>query len=257
MQASVISFAELLSGGNSTELPVFANITSSSVVFGPETTLDEYGTEDPRLTYDPVTELYYMFYTSYGPNNVVLSLATSPNPTNPDEWTRYGALFPTIQNSKAGALIIRETAPNYLIWGSGTLYITNSTSLTYWPEPGDVILEPRNDYFDSILLESGPNPVLLSTGDYLFLYNSENPDGFYTGWVVLNGTDPTQVVARSIYPLLSPDFLWEQGFDPWTCNVQNVIFVNSIVPTETVDVFRVYFGGASAVVGSAVIQVTF
>ena len=72
---------------------------------------------------------------------------------------------------------------------------------------------------------------------------------------ILNGSDPTQVLARSDAPLLSPTYAWEAGTAPWTCNVPSVAFLQGVAATELADVFRVYFGGADTVVGSAVVQV--
>jgi predicted GH43/DUF377 family glycosyl hydrolase len=45
------------------------------------------------------------------------------------------------------------------------------------------------------------------------------------------------------------------GEQPYTCNVQNVAFLEAAHPTDTPDEFRVYFGGADAVIGSAVVQI--
>jgi predicted GH43/DUF377 family glycosyl hydrolase len=71
--ASVITFSQVSSDGT------FAPITASSVVFQPgNASFDEFGTEDPRIYFDAFTALYYMFYTSYGPSNVLLSLASTP-----------------------------------------------------------------------------------------------------------------------------------------------------------------------------------
>lgn len=44
---------------------------------------------------------------------------------------------------------------------------------------------------------------------------------------------------------------------PYACNVPNVVFLEAAhaMPTKK-DAFRVYFGGADATIGSAVIQVT-
>jgi len=45
-------------------------------------------------------------------------------------------------------------------------------------------------------VESGPPPLLLSSGDYLFFYNSAElgwPDegtAYHPGWVILDGKDP-------------------------------------------------------------------
>jgi predicted GH43/DUF377 family glycosyl hydrolase len=63
----------------------------------------------------------------------------------------------------------------------------------------------------------------LSSGDYLFLYNSaslgwpedRNSSSYNVGWLILNGTDPTHIIARSDVPLLSPKYNWEQGNIPY------------------------------------------
>lgn len=63
-------------GGGPGSIPEFAVVTNASVVYDHvisglgDGTL--YGTEDPRIAYDPATQLYYMFYTCYGPNTVLL-----------------------------------------------------------------------------------------------------------------------------------------------------------------------------------------
>ncbi len=65
---------------------------------------------------------------------------------------------------------------------------------------GSVLISPRDDHFDSKLVESGPPPLLLSNGDYLFFYNSAElgwPDigtSYNVGWLILSGSDPTQVI---------------------------------------------------------------
>mmetsp|Transcript_158791 Transcript_158791/g.280548 ORF Transcript_158791/g.280548 Transcript_158791/m.280548 type:complete len:89 (+) Transcript_158791:943-1209(+) len=41
---------------------------------------------------------------------------------------------------------------------------------------------------------------------------------------------------------------------PYGCNAKNVAFVSAAHETETPDTFRLYFGGADAVVGTAVVR---
>ena len=69
--------------------------------------------------------------------------------------------------------------------------------------------------------------MLLSTGDYLFVYNSANASfacvlrrmgriipfqpRYHVGWVVLSGADPSVILARASTPLLWPDLAWEAG----------------------------------------------
>lgn len=99
--------------------------------------------------------------------------------------------------------------------------------------------------------------MLLSSGDYIFFHNSwgQKP-GYQPAWVVLNGSNLSQIVARAPTPLWSPQKEpWMTGKGPYTCNVGNVAFLEAAHPTDTPDEFRVYFGGADAVVGTALVKI--
>ena len=89
--------------------------------------------------------------------------------------------------------------------------MTKSNDITKWDSIGEIFLSPRADHFDSRLVESGPPPLLLSNGDYLFIYNSaekgwpEDPKtAYHVGWVILDGKDPTIIKQRSEKPLMGP-----------------------------------------------------
>ena len=67
-----------------------------------------------------------------------------------------------------------------------------------------------------MLVEAGPPPMLLSDGNYLFIYNSarqnaSSPDHFEynIGWLIINGSNPLHIIQRSDTPLLSPQLGWE------------------------------------------------
>jgi len=76
--------------------------------------------------------------------------------------------------SKSGAVIFRddEDAPPLLLWGDKdiTLAVGDRSGLHY--ENIRKLISPRNGYFDSLLVESGPPPLKLSDGNYFFIYNS-------------------------------------------------------------------------------------
>jgi predicted GH43/DUF377 family glycosyl hydrolase len=257
-KASVLTFAELKTDGT------FVHVDASSVVFGPYDDTDSWGTEDPRVLYNPNDGLYYMFYTAYNGKDIYLSLATSEDPTINSSWNRHGPVFPGIFASKSGALLLREDGgPHYLYWGDSSIKIAKSYDPKAWPaDGGEVFIEVRPNHFDSKLVESGPPPLLLSTGDYLFFYNSASagwPDAagsaYNPGWVILDGANPSIIKQRSEVPILSPMYNSEFGTTPYTCNVPNVIFLEAAREIG-VDTYEVYFGAADAAIGSAIIQVT-
>jgi predicted GH43/DUF377 family glycosyl hydrolase len=207
-----------------------------------------------------------MFYTAYNGKDIFLNLATTPNPTVSDKWTRHGPVFPEIPNSKSGALLLRnkEQGPHFLYWGDSSIKIATSNDPAHWPsDGGKVFIETRADHFDSKLVESGPPPLQLLNGDYIFFYNSATtgwPDepgsAYHPGWVILDGQDPSVIKQRSEEPLLTPTYAWELGTQPYTCNVPNVIFLEAARRADTkTDTFEVYFGGADAVIGTATVQV--
>ena len=121
----------------------------------------------------------------------------------------------------------------------------------------------RADSFDSQLVEAGPPPLALANGDLLFFYNSAQvgwpkdlSTAYHVGWVILDGADPTVIKARSAEPLLGPVHPWEQGVAPYACNAPNVVFLEAAYSLGG-DRFQVFFGGADATVGSAVIEVKY
>ena len=254
----MLAFTEQLPDGS------FAPITADSVVFAPWDESDAWGTEDPRLQYNQHDSLYYLFYTAYGGGgSVFLSLATTPDPTRAHSWRRRGPVFPSLPGSKSGALLLRAPpAPHLLLWGDGVVRAAASRDPAAWPDPGPVLLAPRPGRFDSLLVESGPPPLRLSTGDYLFFYNSASDgwpsapgSGYHPAWAVLDGADPARVLRRAEAPLLGPARPWERGDAPYPCNAPAVVFLSAAAPLGG-DRFRVFFGGADAVVGTAVVTVT-
>lgn len=272
-KASKLTFSELKSDGT------FTSVDESSVVFGPGDISDTWGTEDPRMVYNSADNLYYMFYTAYNGSSILLSLATTPDPTSSDKWTRHGAVFPSYQNSKSGALLIHSSTENYLFWGDSSIRVAVSESPSSWTDIGDIFLETRSDNFDSKLVESGPPPIKLSNGDYLFIYNSatvgwpDDPESAYhPGWVILDKNDPLIIKQRSDEPLMTPEYTWELGVSPYTCNVPNVIFVEAAYLMNEkstylqnksnlkylyTDYVHVFYGGADAVIGSAILQIEY
>lgn len=264
-KASVLAFAELDPSTNS-----FKPIGADSVVFGPYDSTDSWGTEDPRMQYNKEDGLYYMFYTAYNGTAIDLSLATTADPINTatnTQWTRHGPVFPDQPTSKSAALLLRSNVyheylpTNYLFWGDSSIRVTTSDDLLHWDSIGDVLLETRADNFDSRLVEAGPPPLLLSTGDYLFFYNSamegfpDEPGSSYNvGYVILSGRNPTKILQRSDAPLLSPTYAYEQGVSPYPCNVPNVVFLEAAKPIGN-DTFEVYFGAADNSIGKATVKV--
>ena len=129
-KASILTFSEQLDDSS------FKKVDETSVVFGPSDANDSWGTEDPRMKYNPADQQYYMFYTAYNGSAIYLNLATTANPTSPSGWTKRGAVFPSQPNSKSAALLLRSSGPHYLLWGDHDIRIAKSDDPAVWPEIG-------------------------------------------------------------------------------------------------------------------------
>ena len=118
----------------------------------PSSFSDSWGTEDPRMVYNPQDAFYYMMYTAYNGSSILLNLARSKNPTDRNSWERLGPVFPNYQNSKSGAILVRNQPPHYLFWGDSDIRVTMSNDITKWDSIGTIFLSPRADHFDSRLV---------------------------------------------------------------------------------------------------------
>eukprot|EP01125_Pyxidicula_operculata_P008172 TRINITY_DN2763_c0_g1_i2.p1 TRINITY_DN2763_c0_g1~~TRINITY_DN2763_c0_g1_i2.p1 ORF type:complete len:311 (+),score=54.98 TRINITY_DN2763_c0_g1_i2:63-995(+) len=227
---SVMAYTEIIPGWTDSSI-LFGSITEDSVVFYPDTPYENYGTEDPRVVYREKNGEYYLLYSaveSYSNGTVIsrLALATTSNITDKNSWKRFGPIVPQVGWSKSGALLIRDDVPSskhYLIFGDSSivpgLQIATSTDLINWDVKPGIFLPIRKDSFDSVLVESGPMPLRLSDGNYLFIYNSAqaghksvkpNWDLQYNvGYLILDKDDPSTIIERSDQPILSPLLAWE------------------------------------------------
>jgi predicted GH43/DUF377 family glycosyl hydrolase len=264
----------LVQGGNDDyySMPV----TEASIVFQGEGEAENYGTEDPRVVYREKTGEYILLYTAVqdfhnGTLSAKLAMATTKTPFIASSWVRHGPVFPDIPWSKSGALLLRDDvpgSPHYLIFGDSSLMPGIQMALSYdlktWTIQPGLFLQTRPDSWDSALVESGPMPLRLSDGNYLFIYNSAR-GGFPSkkpgyqfqyniGWLILDKNDPTRILQRSDEPILSPVLDWETGNNPTgLALVPNVVFCEGWQRYGSIqdNTFNLYYGGADSVTGVA------
>lgn len=202
-----------------------------------------------------------------------LSLATcQTNCLAKAGWRIVGPLFPEVFWTKSGSLLIHNETHRYLFFNDSNIAIAETSNLLNYTLTYKYLLRTRSDSFDSELVEAGPEPIKLSDGNYLFLYNSArktnitNPKPGWSleynlGWAILKGDDPTQVLARSDQPIFSPMLNWEKcdntsaewaerGLTPL------VVFVEGWKKTAE-DTFLVWYQGCDSTTGLAKLTVKF
>mmetsp|Transcript_22140 Transcript_22140/g.33465 ORF Transcript_22140/g.33465 Transcript_22140/m.33465 type:complete len:403 (-) Transcript_22140:93-1301(-) len=270
---------------HATQKPFWAErVTSNGITWaGAPDSKGGWGAADPRIVYRPANQLYYLTWDNCTQNcwpQRITYLSTTTNPLDANSWKFHGAAFPFSYTSGA-ALLFRDDQDDdgpHLAFvcnsnTADTIFIAESHNGIQWTIPKDpsrrILMTGRPGCWDSHGVAVGPQPERLSsTGDYLLIYNSDtgwpyhpNPLGRCAiGWAILDGADPTHVVARSQGPLLTATRPWEtckgqKKHDP-SCQEPMVVFATGLKPTpNTDDEFFVIYGGADTVVAVSKIKV--
>ncbi|CAF0743849.1 unnamed protein product [Rotaria sordida] len=254
----------------------YSHIKQENIIIDTDVDYQSVGAEDPRVVL--FNGVYYLYYTAVskepsGDWRAQLALATcESNCLTKGNWKHHGPLFPEVFWSKSGSLLIHNDTHRYLFFNDSNIAIAQTTDLIHYSLTNEYLLRTRSDSFDSELVESGPEPLKLSDENYLFLYNSARrtnitnpkPDWsleYNLGWVILNGQNPTEILARSDQPIFSPELDWEKcdnSSSEWANRglTPLVIFVEGWKKT-TQDTFLVWYQGCDSTMGLAELKLTY
>lgn len=248
------------------------------------------------MVYMADTQTYFLFYSAvqtepeHAPDVISrLALATTKDPRDINQWVKLG---PIIENnasgpgyawSKSGALLAETDGnPSLLIFGdssieNGLQTAQPSADFLSYDYNSTIFLPIRSDSFDSLLVEAGPPPIVLSNGLVFFFYNSARlgypsaKPGWNTqyniGFLLLDPLNPTSILYRSDLPIMSPELGWEQGTAPFLGLTPNVVFVEGArmddAPVKgsngaaTADRIVFYYGAADSCVGMGSVTIEF
>ncbi len=228
------------------------------------------GCEDPRIV-ETEEGTYVMMYTQWNRQVAVLGVATSDDLVH---WKKCGYAFEGSSGrrwSKSGSIVCRVEGDRliatkiqgkyWMYWGEGQIYAAVSEDLISWEILRDedrmplVVLEPRLGKFDSLLVEAGPTAIVTDEG-ILLLYNGKNslvkgdplvtPFAYSAGQVLLDLTDPTQVLSRSENYFLTPERAYERDGQ----YQGGTVFIQGLVHFQ--NRWFLYYGTADSAIGVAV-----
>jgi len=159
-------------------------------------------------------------------------------PGLPKGWTKSGAIYP----EKIGGYY-------WMFFGDRDIRAACTRDFLKWnimPEP---VLSPRRGFFDEVLVEPGPPPVLTPEG-LLLLYNGARKleDGhlrYACGQALLDPVVPSRVLRRSVRPVLEPE-----ATDERTGQTSDVVFAEGLIRFK--GQWLLYYGMADAKIGVAV-----
>ncbi|HUV38021.1 MAG TPA: glycoside hydrolase family 130 protein, partial [Planctomycetota bacterium] len=205
---------------------------------GPFAEGESLGIRDARIT--RLDDTWYICYLAEGDAGERGVIARTDDFTaferiaflnEPD--TKNPALFPAKIDGRYALL---ERPPTGAIW------IAYSDDLVYWGSRS-VVMSPRGGYWDSDRVGAAAPPIEID-GGWLLIYYGVRSTGagplFRLGAAILDRNDPSQVVARSNVPILSPREKYERVGD-----VGNLVFATGALLEPTGDVL-VYYGASDS-----------
>lgn len=216
----------------------------------PASALEEYGVEDPRATL--IDGRWYVTYVSVSRWGITTSLASTVDFRTFD---RSGVIFlpdhkdVVVFPGRVGGKYRALTRPMSQSFGKVLgMWIASSDDLTSWGGHVPICL-PRPGSWDELRTGASAVPFRVAEG-WLELYHGVDHDSHYAmGALLLDGDDPTRVLARSPQPILAPEESYER----------NGLFNDTVFSCGHLDLgdgrIRLYYGAADSVIAAADFEV--
>ena len=222
-------------------------------VFLPESPLEEFGVEDPRIT--PLDGRFYITYVAVSRHGVATALASTKDFRC---FTRHGVIFGP--ENKDVVLFPEQIDGQYVAlhrpsgsagFARPEMWLARSPDLVHWGEHRHLL--GVGTTWDNGRIGAGPPPVRVSQGWLVIYHGNARPQrlddvGVYSaGAMLLCSEDPSRILWKRPTPLLTPWADFERdGFVP------NVIFPTGIVADGSS--MLVYYGAADT--HSAVVRLS-
>jgi predicted GH43/DUF377 family glycosyl hydrolase len=225
-----------------------------------ETSYEEWGVEDARITYLEQDQLYAITYTGYSPSGPRVCLITTDDLLKPERYQRHG---PRITGENKNCVILpQKIGGAYVILHRPMPrieLIKVSALEDLWPAEGIPLVGPKPGTWRSSRVGSGAPPIATDIG-WLFPFHGatsiEEGNVYSMGWCVLDSVNPEKVLYVSGAPALTPTAPYEIQEQPIPqvdmanfINGVRVVFPEGLV--EVGDDLLVYYGAADVSIGGA------
>jgi predicted GH43/DUF377 family glycosyl hydrolase len=211
---------------------------------------EEWGVEDPRVTFVEELGHWIVAYTAFGRGGPGVSLARTEDFVT---FERLGvAMAPEDKNA---VLLPRRIGGDWVLFHrpststGADVWLSRSSDLKHWREPEVVLSRRQGGWWDSARIGMGPPPLETEHG-WLVVYHGVRQTvagGLYrAGLALLDLDDPAVVLRRSEEWVLGPGADYEVSGD-----VPNVVFPCGLIHHEESDKLFLYYGAADTRIGLA------
>ena len=206
-----------------------------------ESEYETFGIEDPRIS---MTDgRYYIHYVAVSPFGVVTCLASTVDFAN---FKRHGVIFSpenkdvAIFDEKVSGRYYTLHRPVSPLFNRQDIWLADSPDLLTWGNHRR-LFGPGAGSWDEAKVGAGAVPFRIEQG-WLEIYHGVDRNNRYClGAVLLDGTEPWKVLARSKEPIFEPEADYEcEGF------FGNVVFSCGLLRED--DTLRIYYGAADTTV---------
>ena len=207
----------------------------------PTENYEEYGIEDPRMTY--IEGTVFVNYTAVSRYGVSVGLASTTDFTT---YTKHGVILPpenknvVIFPERIHGSFVMMHRPATAGLGNQQMWLGFSDDMMHWGNH-QPFMAKRPGMWDSIRIGAGAVPIRTEQG-WLEIYHGVNQEqGYCLGAVLMDIADPTTILARSNIPFLIPETEYERtGF------YGNVVFTCGAVVSKAKDasIVSIYYGAA-------------
>ena len=244
-QTLLTTLSHLRLAGSDDGVHFTAEATPTLTGFGK---FESFGIEDSRVS--EIDGRFYLTYTAVSPSGVAVGMSSTA------DWKTFenhGVIIPP--SNKDCALFPRKVGGDYFCLhrpsnvyiGGSDIWLGRSPDLLHW---GDhkCILYTQPGMWDGARIGAGAEPILTQRGWLVIYHGADTNSRYCLGAALLDRDDPSQVLARSLEPIMEPTAPYElTGF------FGNVVFTNGHV--QDGDTITLYYGAADEVICGAYLSV--